>query len=153
MAMRSPRSIARQRLDTRLDGLGERIGPNPPHGWLRAVRQALGMSTAEMGERMGVSQARINQLERAEVSGSIRLSTLERAAAALNCQFRYAFIPDIPLEEAVQRQALAKAGVEVAAATHHMRLENQVPDASVIDDQVTALADELIDARGLWRAP
>lgn len=150
--MRSPKSIARQRLDTRLAGLEARIGPLPSKGWLRAVREALGMSTAEMAERMGVSQARVSQLERAEVEESIRLSTLERAAGALNCHLRYVLVPNEPLEDIVRHQALARASAVVAATTHNMRLENQAPDAQVTADQVDALADELTEARGLWRA-
>jgi hypothetical protein len=41
----------------------------PPKGWLRAVRDALGMTTAQLARRMGVTQPRIIELEQAEVSG------------------------------------------------------------------------------------
>lgn len=150
--MRSPNLIARRRLDERLIGLGERIGPRPPHGWLRAIRDAIGMSTSELAVRMGVSQSRVSQVERAEVDGSIRLSTLERAAEALNCQLRYVLIPHEPLDAMVRRQAVTKAKAEVGAVTHNMRLEDQAPDSDVITAQIDALAGELVDARGLWRA-
>lgn len=150
--MRSTNLTARRRLDERLAGLDERIGPRPPHGWLRAVRDALGMSTSEMASRMGVSQSRVSQVERAELDGSIRLSTLERAAQALNCQLRYVLTPNEPLDAMVRRQALGKAETEIRTVTHNMRLEDQAPSAGIIAEQVDALADELIDSRGLWRS-
>jgi predicted DNA-binding mobile mystery protein A len=149
--MRSTKSAARRRLDQRLAGLDERIGPRPLDGWIRAMREALGMSTSEMARRMGVSQTRISQLQRAEVDGSIRLSTLERAAEALSCRFQYVLIPIEPLEDMVRGQARAKAAAEVTDSTHNMRLEDQAPDADVIKEQIDALAEDLIDTRGLWR--
>jgi predicted DNA-binding mobile mystery protein A len=115
------------------------------------VREALGMSTSEMATRMGVSQARISQLERAELEGSVRLSTLERAAQALNCQVHYVVVPNEPLEDMVRRQARDRAAADVAATTHTMRLEDQAPDAQVIADEIDALAERLVDTSGLWR--
>jgi predicted DNA-binding mobile mystery protein A len=100
---------------------------------------------------MGVSQARVSQLERGEVEGSIQLSTLERAAEALSCRLQYVLIPVEPLEAMVRGQAREKAAAEVAATTHNMRLEDQAPDRDVIKEQIDALADDLIDTRGLWR--
>jgi DNA-binding Xre family transcriptional regulator len=92
--MRSPRRTARRRLDQRLVGLD--LGQRPPRGWVRAIREALGMTTAELGQRMGLTQSRVSQIERSEELGSIRLDTLERAAQALNCQVRYVFVPNEP---------------------------------------------------------
>jgi DNA-binding transcriptional regulator YiaG len=34
----------------------------PPKGWLRAIRDALGMTTAQFASRLGVSQLRIVDL-------------------------------------------------------------------------------------------
>ena len=109
------------------------------------------MTTAELAARMGVSQSRVSQLERAEPDGSIRLSTLERAAHALNCQLHYVLVPNEALDDMVRRQARARATAEVASITHSMRLEDQAPDPQVIMDEVDALTDSYIGARGLWR--
>jgi len=142
--------MARRRLDERLVGLDARIGPRPPRGWLRAIREALGMSTGEMAARMGVSQPRINQLERAETDGSIRMSTLERAAEALGCRVRYVLVPDEPLADMVRGRANQQAAATVAAVTQTMQLEDQAPDPEAIRRQVEALAGQLVDACGLW---
>ncbi len=148
--MRSPQALARRRLDTRLAGVAAEVGPRPAQGWIRAIRTALGMSTKEMAQRMGVTQSRVSQLEHAEADDSIHLATLRRAAAALGCELHYVFVPSAPLEDAVRQQARAKARTLVGAATHTMRLEDQEPEASVAAAQVDEIADDLVDAPGLW---
>ena len=149
--MTSPRRTARRRLDQRLVGLD--LGQRPPRGWVRAIREALGMTTAELGQRMGVTQSRVSQIERSEELGSIRLDTLERVAQALNCQVHYVFVPNEPLEEMVQRQARLRAQAEVDAVTHTMALEDQVPEPGVLDSLVTEMAERFVDERHLWEQP
>ena len=149
--MTSPRRTARRRLDQRLVGLD--LGQRPPRGWVRAIREALGMTTAELGQRMGLTQSRVSQIERSEELGSIRLDTLERAAQALNCQVRYVFVPNEPLEQMVQRQARLRAQAEVDAVTHTMALEDQVPEPDVLDSLVQEMAERFVDERHLWEQP
>jgi len=149
--MKSPRRTARRRLDQRLVGLD--LGQRPPRGWIRAIREALGMTTAELGQRMGLTQSRVSQIERSEELGSIRLDTVERAAQALNCQVRYVFVPNEPLEEMVQRQARLRAQAEIDAVTHTMALEDQVPEPSVLDALLKEMAERFVDERHLWERP
>lgn len=146
--MASTRQTARKRLDQRLVGLD--LGQGPPRGWIRAIRDALGMSTSELGRRMGLTQSRVSQIERAEEFGSIRLDTLDRAARALNCQVRYVFVPNEPLEKMVRHQAHLRAEAEIEAVTHTMALEGQTPEPDVIRAQVEELAERLIDSPRLW---
>ena len=80
------RSTARRHLDKRL----ARLRPidelaRPQRGWVRAIRDAIGMTSSQLANRMKVSQSRISELERAEVEGRLTLDSLERAAAALGC--------------------------------------------------------------------
>jgi predicted DNA-binding mobile mystery protein A len=149
--MKSPHRTARRRLDQRLMGLD--LGQRPPRGWIRAIRDALGMTTAELGQRMGLTQSRVSQIERSEELGSIRLDTLERAAHALNCEVQYVFVPNEPLEDMVQRQARLRAQAEVGAVTHTMALEDQLPEPGVIDAQVEELTERFVDGRHLWETP
>lgn len=149
--MKSPRRTARRRLDQRLVGLD--LGQRPPRGWIRAIREALGMTTGELGQRMGITQSRVSQLERSEELGAIRLDTLERAARALNCEVRYVFVPNEPLEDMVQRQARLRAQAEVDAVAHTMALEDQTPEPGALDAQVEELAEHFVDGRHLWERP
>jgi predicted DNA-binding mobile mystery protein A len=104
-------------------------GPRPPKGWLRAVRDALGMTTAQLAGRLNVSQPRVVELEQSEISGSVTLHTLQRAAEALGCHLVYAIVPERRLAEIVSERAERVAEKQLAAVRHTMRLEDQaVPD-------------------------
>ena len=93
-------------LDQRLAELDRYLLPRPPYGWVRSLRMAIGLSGFELGTRLGVSQPRISQIEHGEISGSLRLGTLDRVAAAMRCQLRYALIPKEPLEHLAREQAI-----------------------------------------------
>jgi predicted DNA-binding mobile mystery protein A len=97
----------------------------PPKGWLRAIRDALGMTTAQLGRRLGVSQPRIVELEQSEVSGGVSLNTLQRAAEALGCRLVYALVPEKPLAETVRERAEEIADRRSSAVEQTMRLEDQ----------------------------
>jgi predicted DNA-binding mobile mystery protein A len=119
--------------------------PRPPKGWLRAVRDALGMTTGQLARRLGVSQPRVVQLEKAEIDGSLTLNTLERVAAALGCRFVYAIIPEHSLAETVQAQAKSVADRRFSAVEHTMSLENQaVQSKTARDEQRRQLLDDLL---------
>jgi predicted DNA-binding mobile mystery protein A len=97
----------------------------PPRGWLRAIRNALGMTTAQYGKRLGVSQPRIVELEKSEQNGNVTLSTLQRAAEALGCRLAYVLVPERPLAEVVKERAELIAERQSKAIEHTMRLEDQ----------------------------
>lgn len=113
-------------LDKRFSALRPLVNsPRPPKGWLRAIRDALGMTTAQFARRLGVSQPRIVELEQSEVSGGVTLKTLQRAAEALGCRLVYALVPDQPLEDTVRARAELIAARQSSAVEHTMRLEDQ----------------------------
>src|SRR5580704_5310380 len=120
-------------LDKRFTALRPLIkSARPPKGWLRAVRDALGMTTAQLGKHLGVSQPRIVELEQSEVSGRVTLNTLQRAAEALGCRLVYALVPDRPLADTVRERADLVAAREASAVSQTMRLEGQeVTDTEV----------------------
>jgi predicted DNA-binding mobile mystery protein A len=98
----------------------------PPKGWVRAIRDALGMTTSQLARRLGVSQPRVVELEQSEVSGSITLHSLQRAAEALGCRVVYALVPDKSLAQTMRERAKRMADQRASAIEHTMRLENQV---------------------------
>jgi predicted DNA-binding mobile mystery protein A len=111
------------------------------------------MSAMDLAARVGVTTARVSQFERAEVAGSIPLSTLERAASALNCRVCYFLMPNEPLELMVQRQALKKAAALVAmgGTPTDPRGEDDAFRTEVISERIRELANDLVDRRGLWQ--
>lgn len=148
--MKRPKALARRRMDERYRRMTPLSEMARPHrGWIRAVRDALGMSGAELGFRLGVSQQRVAAMEQAEVHSSIQLDTLERVADALDCRLVYALVPRTSLTEAVEAQARRKAAHVLHRAAHHSRLEDQASNDS-IDARIEDLAEALADRRGLW---
>jgi len=144
------RSKARAALESDLHR--HRAAPTvaPRSGWIRAIRDALGMSTRELAQRVGLSKGRISQIERAERDRSLTLDTLERVAAALGCRVEYVLVPRESLEDMVWQQARAKATDEIAAVDHTMALEDQRPDAGSTRERIDEAARHYIDKRGLW---
>jgi predicted DNA-binding mobile mystery protein A len=105
----------------------------PPEGWLRTVRNALGMSGAELAKKMGVTRARVTQAEHAELTGGITLKSMQATAEAMGCRFVYAIIPSSErIEDLITAQARKKAMTIVGTASTHMALENQkLPDDKI----------------------
>lgn len=66
----------------------------PASGWIRTIRESLGLSTTQTAERLGVSQPRIIALERGELKGSLTLQTIRKVATALDCTLVYALVPN-----------------------------------------------------------
>lgn len=126
--------------------------PVPSGGWLRAVRNALGMSTRQLAAKVGVTHPAIVQAEQAEASGAISLRQLRHLADALGCELRYVLLPRTPLAEQVDAQAERKARERVAAITHTMALEAQEPGRDFAERQVAAVKDGLLRGRRsrLW---
>lgn len=143
-------ATARRTLDRRLRDLRNAVGPRPNGGWIRAIRESLGMSGAELGRRIGVSAQAVSAMERSERSGAIRLETLERAANALGCDVVYALVPRQDLQRLVEDQARRKATAHIAPIAHHARLEDQEVGPEALDDEIEDLAQRFLDRRGLW---
>ena len=93
----------------------------PVKGWIRAIREALGMTAEQLANRLGVKQPTLHELEQSEVKGSIELATLRRVAAALDCTLVYALVPRHSLEEMVR----AFSRRRLAPVEHSMLLEDQ----------------------------
>jgi predicted DNA-binding mobile mystery protein A len=147
------RALARTQLDKRLTRLRQSQDlARPPRGWIRAIRDALGMTTKQLGQRMGVSQPRITHIEKAEKGGAITLNTLQRAANAMDCQLVYALIPRRPLQELVEERATQRARTIMDATAHSMALEDQRTDADTEQAQLQQLINEQTNRAGpsLW---
>lgn len=149
------RASARRQLDKRLNTLRKNSGHliRPQLGWIKAIREALGMTAAQLAKRMGVSQPRITAIEKGETKGSITLASLERAARALDCQLVYSLRPRNTLESLVTERAEKLARLRIESTRHNMVLEAQQIDAADEDEQFKRLVQRLIDKAGseLWQ--
>jgi predicted DNA-binding mobile mystery protein A len=148
-------ATAHEQLDQRLAALRPLAEiTRPARGWVRAIRETLGMTTRQLADRLGVSQPRIVQLEQSEAKGSITLDSLERAAQALGCRVVYALMPVKPLTDTIEERATLVAQEQLAAVEQTMLLEAQaVPNKTWQKEARQRLVKELLrrPAR-LWDA-
>ena len=145
------RKRARQRLDERLLALQpiDRF-KTPPKGWIRALRDALGMTGAQLGARIGVRPQTVESIEKSEAAGTIQLNTLRRAAEALDCTLVYALVPNTSLETVVEARARKIAIRELQRVAHTMRLEAQGTDNADFESRVQAYIRNKLAERDLW---
>lgn len=115
----------------------------PPEGWLRTVRNALGMSGTQLAKRLGVTKARVSRAERDELTGSVTLKSMKSMAEAMNCRFVYAVLPDQEIERLIQKRAVQKARERIEAASVHMALEAQALDDELVSFEVERIASEI----------
>lgn len=118
-------TLALEQLDEALATYGS-AATRPPKGWIRALREALGMSAGQLARRAGVSRETIATLERSEAKGTITLASLDKLARALGCRVAYAVVPQASSVAELRRaRALEVARQELAPVAHSMRLEQQ----------------------------
>jgi len=125
----------------------------PAGGGISAVRQAIGMSVAQLADRLSISRTSLAKMEQREVDGGITLDALRRAADALDCDVVYAIVPRTgSLERAVKARADLIAGTLVSRAAHSMSLEAQNVDDAETTAQQKVIARRLLAEwpRDLW---
>lgn len=139
----------RRDLDVRLKRLRPLAAEGTPSkGWLRGVRESMGLTTRQLASRLGVDFSSILRMEAREAKGNVTLRSMDHAARAMRCRLVYAIVPEgaESLEEIVGDQALALA----------RQLTGKAPSALVEEEpgtaQVRAMAKELaatLDSR-IW---
>jgi predicted DNA-binding mobile mystery protein A len=130
--------------------------PRPKIGWLKSIRNSLGLSARQLADLMKVSPNSITQLEVGETKQTVSLKSLTKAAEAMDCELVYWIQPKSPrasLEEILDRKALLLAQKISKGVSHSMSLEEQKVASQITENQVKALALELkqhLDPR-LWQ--
>ncbi|MDR5727609.1 MAG: mobile mystery protein A [Terriglobia bacterium] len=155
MATKQTHLLAATQIDRKLAPLraiAASLRPSSAGGWIRALRQGLGLSAAALGSRMRLAQQSVDQLEKNERAGAITLASLRRAAEALDAELFYAIIPRKPLRETIAERAKEVAQKRVAPVAHSMQLEAQGLTDNELQERITELAFELErNPRELWR--
>ena len=131
------------------------LPPRPPVGWVRAIREALGMSAAVLAKRLEITPSGFRKLEQAEAADAITLATLRRMAEALDCDLQYALVPRRPLRTMRFQQALKLAQEWQQRADRTMALEAQTiqESSATAQQRLEAMAQEILhsSATRLWR--
>ncbi|QMW01707.1 mobile mystery protein A [Spirosoma foliorum] len=132
------RKLIREQLDQKLKT--QLAAFYTDQGWIKLIREALGMSTQQLAKRVGIDQSRISRLENAEIDGDLKLSSLKKIADALDMQFVYGFVPKNSLESMVREQARKIALKRMGRVNHTMRLEEQ----ELTNDEKMKSFDDLV---------
>ncbi|MEX2347964.1 MAG: mobile mystery protein A, partial [Balneolaceae bacterium] len=100
--------------------------PNPPTGWIRAIRLALGMSLQQLADKLTITKQSVQEIEMREKEGSITLRSLRETARALDMELVYGFVPkDGSLEKYIDKKARSLAEKIVSRTSNTMKLEDQ----------------------------
>ena len=108
------------------------------------MREALGMNTRQLAQRMGKGQSAVVDMEKSEARDTISIPTLRQAAEALNCTLIYALVPNRPIDEILRERATQFAEKQLARASHTMALENQSLDRADQEAERDRLIEELL---------
>lgn len=124
----------------------------PPAGWIRTIREALGMPRRALAARLGITPPGLHKLETTEAEQQITLATLRRLAEALDCDLRYALVPRQTLLQQLHARAAHVARTKLAPVVRSMSLEDQRVTGKGEDAQLAMLAKELLDGprNKLW---
>jgi predicted DNA-binding mobile mystery protein A len=125
----------------------------PPSGWIKAIREGLGMPAVYLAKRLGVVQSSVHRLETSEADDTISLGSLRRAAEALGCELQYALVPKKTIAQTLEEQANRVARERMATIVHTMTLEVQATSSESVDTQIKEMAQSILQGsrRELWR--
>jgi len=88
--------------------------PRPQKGWLRAIREATGITLRETATRLKKTPTLVAKLEKSEAEYRITLGSLRDAADALGCQLVYGLVPKKgSIQELAEERARTKAAENV----------------------------------------
>ena len=136
------KKIVREQLDKRLAFLRSFASSGmPQQGWIKTIREALGLSASQLGKRTGLGQPRISRLENAEKSGNLKLSSMQKIADGLNMKFVYGFVSERTLEQMVRSQAKKIALERIERLDNTMRLEKQ----QLSEEEQKKALDDMVD--------
>jgi len=147
------KKLIREQLETSL----RRLAPlhsvsTPPKGWVRAIRNALGMTAKQLASRLGVAQQAVARIEKDELSGSVAIKTMRRIAECLDCVFVCGFVPRLSLEATLRKQAQKLTATRLAQASQTMSIEDQALSIKENEKVLSEMVDELVDTlpSNLW---
>jgi predicted DNA-binding mobile mystery protein A len=136
---REYRGLRLQQLTMALSGFDAvKQTPRPRGGWLRALREALGVPQSKIAKVMRVTQQSVASFEKAEAADRITLANLRRVAEAMGCELVYAIVPKSgSIQELAGQRARSEAAKRVLSVEHTMALEDQAPGGvkELIDEE------------------
>lgn len=152
--MRKNAPIVRRQMDRQFEAMGSSLRFTPPSGgWIRNLRQALGMRLIDLADRMDLTEGTVRDIEKSEERRNITLDRLRRAAEAMDCRLVYVIIPNSSLEKTFGQQVRRWAEKVVGRTSATMDIERQSMGRGEIRQQLEELIQDYTrnPPRELWR--
>lgn len=147
-------AVAREQIMARISKvMNVKVPKSPKQGWIRTIREALGMSGTQLGERLQLTRNQISILERKEAAGTITLNQLQELAEGINADVVYAVVPKKSIEETIEDRATEIANSRLKMSHQNMFLEAQQLSEEKQQEAIQMLVEELKVAGGkvLWK--
>ena len=119
----------------------------PQKGWIRAIREATGITVRDLARRLHKAPSVAAHLEGSEAEYRITLASLRDAADALGCQLVYALVPKGgSLQALAEARARTRASENVRSVEHSMALEDQA--VGEIEKKIDEETSRLLERSG-----
>lgn len=143
--MRNKRKLIVDQMDRNIAPFQEvRNITAPSAGWISAIRNALNMTMAQLGDKLNLTRQGVKYHEESEAKGTISLNTLRDFGEAMDLKLVYGFIPkDGSLENLIHKKAEELARKIVLRTNQNMVLEDQGIYGDKIDKNIEELTQEL----------
>ena len=136
-----------QQLNKKMDQLnGMQHVIVPPIGWIKTIRNGIGMSMEQLGKKLSITKQGVMDIEKREKEGAITIKSMQEIAKAMDTQFVYGFVPNAgSLEQMIETRALEIATKIVERTSTTMKLEDQANSKERIEKAIKERASEIIN--------
>ena len=118
----------------------------PPIGWIKAIRNGIGMSMEQLGRKLSITKQGVMDIEKREMEGAITIKAMQEIAKAMDTEFVYGFVPNAgSLEQMIETRALEIAKTIVLRTSTTMKLEDQANSKERIEKAIKERAKEIIN--------
>ena len=127
----------------KFDKFKKTVMEKPLQGWIKTIRELLGMTTIQFSKKLKISQPRLVFMEKNEKN--LKLSTMEKIADELNCDFVYALVPRDKINNIIYNRAKQKALQIITKVNNNMSLENQLSEnKEILEETIEDLLNKKI---------
>jgi predicted DNA-binding mobile mystery protein A len=118
----------------------------PPIGWIKAIRNGIGMSMQQLGKKLSITKQGVMDIEKREKEGAITIKSMQEIAKAMDMKLVYGFIPNKgSLEQMIETRAIEMAKKIVERTSNTMKLEDQANSKERIEKAIKERASEIIN--------
>jgi predicted DNA-binding mobile mystery protein A len=118
----------------------------PPIGWIKAIRNGIGMSMEQLGKKLSITKQGVMDIEKREKEGAITIKSMQEIAKAMDMKLIYGFVPNEgDLEQMIETRAIEMAKKIVERTSNTMKLEDQANSKERIEKAIKERASEIIN--------